>query len=55
MDLKEYIGWLKRLNGDSEKDHIRADHILCEAILGTNHPDAKELVEAFNALPKWYS
>ena len=47
-------------SADEEDRHIKADAILCEALLasvngGLNIDDAKEIVAIFTSLKKWYS
>ena len=41
--------------GDQESDHADADDLLVETLLALHGEAAKPLVDAYNAIPKWYA
>ena len=51
---KKFLAKLKEWEGDSdpEEAHIKADEILCEALIALGYED---IVEAWDEIPKWYS
>jgi hypothetical protein len=45
----------EELSHDTETLHARADAILCDVILAIDDPEAKELIDSYNLIDKWYA
>lgn len=56
MTLEEIKAELEAMTGgDVESEHGRADDLLIEAIRYLAPDDCESLIEAYEAVPKWYA